>query len=142
MNSLLAAFLICCMNCCCCSCCCWSTARLSEQARPPEGKQTVSRGMPQVIWAAYVMLRHNVRECWTVGHYVCEVIVVSATECANFVDGLIYSLLVSCQSFFCCCCFASACLAEHGSFPLRAINCFVTYGTKAIPRVRYSTHNG
>ena len=36
------------------SCCC-SSASLSKQARSPEEKQTGSRGMPQVKWAAYVM---------------------------------------------------------------------------------------
>ena len=37
------------------SCCC-SLARLSEQVRLSEEKQTVSWGMPRVLWAAYVML--------------------------------------------------------------------------------------
>ena len=32
------------------------------------------------------------------GHDVCEAMGVSATVCANFVDGVMYSLLVSCQS--------------------------------------------
>ena len=54
--------------------------------------------MPQVKRAANVMLRPNVRECGTVGHYVCEAMGVSATVCADFIDGIIYSLSVSCQS--------------------------------------------
>ena len=45
---------------------------LSEQANSPEEKHTVSRGMPQVKWAAYVMLCPNVRGCGAVGHYVCD----------------------------------------------------------------------
>ena len=36
--------------------------------------------------------------CGTVGHYVCEAMGVSATVCADFVDGIVYSLSVSCQS--------------------------------------------
>ena len=83
----------CCCSCCCCCCCC-SSASLSEQARSPEEKQTVSREMPQVKWAAYGMLCSNVRECGTVGHSVYY----SATVCADFVDGIICSLSVSCQS--------------------------------------------
>ena len=54
--------------------------------------------MPQVYWAAYVMLCSNVCECGTAGHNVCEAIGVSATVYADFVDGVIDSLSVSCQS--------------------------------------------
>ena len=32
------------------------------------------------------------------GHYLFEALGVSATVCADFVDGVIYSLSVSCQS--------------------------------------------
>ena len=41
----------------------------------------------------------NVCECGTVGHDVCEAMGVSATVCADFVDGVIDSFSVSC---FCC----------------------------------------
>ena len=44
------------------------------------------------------MLCPNVRECGTVGQDVYEAMGVSATVCADFVDGGIYSLSVSCQS--------------------------------------------
>ena len=54
--------------------------------------------MPQVKWAAYVMLCPDVHECVTVGHYVCKAMRISATVCSDFVDGGIYSLSVSCQS--------------------------------------------
>ena len=43
------------------------------------------------------MLCPNVLECGTVGHHVCEAMGISATVCADFVDGVIYSLSVSCQ---------------------------------------------
>ena len=42
----------------------------------------------------------------------------------------------------CCCCFASALLAEQARSPLRARNCLVPCGTEAIPRVRCSRPNG
>ena len=48
--------------------------------------------------------------------------------------------LVSSSS--CWCCFASACLAEHARFPLRAINGFVPWGTREIPMVRWPRPNG
>ena len=38
----------------------------------------------------------------------------------------------------CCCCFASACQAKQACAPFRAINCFVLWGTEAIPRVHCS----
>ena len=44
------------------------------------------------------MLYPNVLECGTVGHCVCEAMGVSATVSADFVDGVIYSLSVSCHS--------------------------------------------
>ena len=44
------------------------------------------------------MLCPDVRECGTVGNYVCKAMRVSATVCADFVDGGIYSLSVSYQS--------------------------------------------
>ena len=47
------------------------------------------------------MLCPNVLVCGTVGHYVCEAMGVSATVCADFVDEVIYSLLVSYQSKQC-----------------------------------------
>ena len=40
--------------------------------------------------------------------------------------------------YHCCCCVASACLAEQARSPLRAINCLVPWGTEAIPWVRCS----
>ena len=55
-------------------------------------------------------------------------------------DGLL-SLTSSLDSC-CCCCFALACLSEQARPSLRAINCLVPWGTKAIPRVRCSTLNG
>lgn len=39
---------------------------------------------------------------------------------------------------WCCCCLASVCLADQALSPLRVINCFVLWGTKAIPRVHCS----
>ena len=44
------------------------------------------------------MLCPNVCECGTVGHYVCYAMGVTAAVCADFVDGIIYSLSASCQS--------------------------------------------
>ena len=34
----------------------------------------------------------------------------------------------------CCCCFASACLAEQASSPLRVIKCFFPWGKQSHPR--------
>ena len=44
------------------------------------------------------MLCPNVNEWGTVDHYVCEAMGVSAAVCTDFIDGVIYSLSVSCQS--------------------------------------------
>ena len=43
------------------------------------------------------MLCPNVRERVIMGHDVCEATGVIATVCADFVDGVIFSLSVSCQ---------------------------------------------
>ena len=44
--------------------------------------------------------------------------------------------------YCCCCCLSSACLAVQGRSPSIVINCFIPWGTEAIPRLHCTIPHG